>query len=127
MKKIISALLFTGLSVIGYAQAPSTATFNWTYSYASPYSAACSSTVTTNCIQSFVLTQGTTTVATVTATSATSYTYVLTTLPAPGTYTYSLIAVGAYQGGTINSLPTTVSLQVPGVPGSPNSFTVVIH
>jgi hypothetical protein len=126
IKRALALLL--GLCPLVYAQAPPTqATFNWSYSFNTAYPVPCSATVITNCVQNFLLTQGTTTVGTIPATTATSYSFNLTTLPAPGTYTYSLVAVGAFQGGTIASAPATVSLQVPNSVTSPSSFTVVLH
>jgi hypothetical protein len=125
MKRILALFLLSASTL--FAQSPSSALFKWGYTYSSAYPVACSATVTANCIQSFILTQGDTVVATIPATSAASYNYTLNSLPTPGTYTYSLVAVGAYQGGTINSLPATVSLQVPGQPSTPGTFTVVLQ
>jgi len=125
MKRLLALLFILAFPVL--AQSPTSAQFAWTYAFNSAYPVACTASVTTNCVQSFILSQGGTTVATVPATSATSYTYKLTTLPAPGTYTYTLVAVGAFQGGTIQSLPVTVSLQVPGQPVAPSGFTVVLQ
>lgn len=127
MKKILAAVLMTvGLVLSAHAQNPSTVAFNWGYTFTSAYP-VCTSTVTTNCIQSFQLSEGSTVLATVPATSSTSYTYTLATLPTAGTHTYSLVATGVYQGGSINSLPAMVSLQVPGTPSTPSSFTVVLR
>lgn len=114
------------LAIAAQAQSPSTVTFNWNYAYTEAYP-ACTQTVTTDCIKSFTLSEGSTSVATIPATAATSYSYTLPSLPSVGTHTYTLVATAAYQGGTINSLPATVSLQVPGVPATPGSFTVVLH
>lgn len=106
---------------------PTQAVFNWSYTFNTAYPVPCTATVTTNCIQNFLLTQGGTTVATIPATTATAYGYTLTTLPAAGTYTYTLVAIGAYQGGTIPSSPLMVSLQIPSTVAAPNTFTVVLH
>jgi hypothetical protein len=125
MKLAAVFLMLASISVFG--QSPTSAHFNWTYSYNAAYPVPCDSAVTNNCIESFVLTQGGVTVATIHATTATNYSYVLSPLPAPGTYTYTLVAVGAYQGGTIQSAPVTVSLQVPAQPDAPGSFTVVLQ
>jgi hypothetical protein len=126
--KLLSILALSLLSLSALAQAPPTsAVFNWGYTYNPSYPVPCSTTVTTNCVQNFLLTQGTTTITTVPATSALSYSFTLNTLPAPGTYTYSLVAVGAFQGGTVSSAPVTVSLQVPSTVAPANSFTVVLH
>jgi hypothetical protein len=127
MKNILSALILAVFCIGLQAQTPVGINFTWTYAYTAPYAVACSSTVTTNCIQSFVLSQvGGATIQTIPATSATSYNYLLTTLPAPGNYTYSLVAVGSYQGGAINSVPATFSITVPGVPSGPASFTATL-
>lgn len=128
MKRVLAALALALASCIpAAAQAPTRADFNWGYTYTASYPVACTATVTVNCIQNFTLSEGSTVIATVPATSATTYFYTLSTLPSVGSHTYTLIAIGAYQGGTINSLPATVSLQVPGAPATPATFTVVLH
>lgn len=123
----ILAILLVLLAAPMFAQAPSTAVFSWGYTYNAAYSVPCSTSVTTNCVQNFVLSQGGAIIATIPASTASSYSYNLTTLPAPGTYTYSLVAVGAYQGGTIQSAPLTVSLQYPSSVPAPSGLSVVLH
>jgi hypothetical protein len=128
LKALLLSLSLLAFPALAQAQtAPTQATFNWSYTFNTAYPVPCSATVTVNCVANFLLTQGTTTVATVPTTTATAYSFNLTTLPAPGTYTYSLVAVGAFQGGTIASAPVTVSLQVPATVAPAASFTVVLH
>jgi hypothetical protein len=140
MKRILAFLLMAAMPLfaqtklpttmtlaISPTQLPTTATFTWSYAFSPAYGTGCSATVATNCIQSFLIKQGDTLIATVPATIATSYSYVLTTLPPAGSYTYSLSAVGIYQGGSAISTPVMVSLQVPGQPNAPTSFTVVLQ
>lgn len=120
MKRIF-LFLFLASSML-HAQAVHEITFTWSYSY-TPIP-VCSTTVMSNCISSYVLTEGNNTLAQVQATSATSYTYNLAPLPAAGTHTYTLVAVELLTGtSTLNSAPATVSLQVPQTPAVPANFT----
>lgn len=127
MKKLFAVLIALGsLTMVSNAQAPSKVVFNWSYAFTSTYP-VCTASVTTNCIASFRLNEGSTVISTVPATAATTYTYTIPTLPSVGSHTYQLVATAVFATGTIDSAPATVSLQVPGTPTTPAGFTGAIQ
>lgn len=65
--------------------------FTWSYNYATI--PVCSATVTSKCIHHFLLSEGSTAMVALAATSALNYSYILRPLPSPGTHTYNLVAV----------------------------------
>ncbi len=87
--------------------------FTWSYNYATI--PVCSATVTTKCIHHFLLSEGSTAMVALAATTAVNYSYILRPLPSPGTHTYNLVAVEYLTGSAdaIASPPaqTTVRCQ----------------
>jgi hypothetical protein len=117
------AIVFLLVTSAAFAAAPTKILFTWDYT---PNAAApiCTSTVITNCVNSFTLTEPTTnfsqSIPAVAGTS--SYSFTQTPIPAAGTYTYSLVAVETTAGGPIQSVPDTVSVTVPGQPAGATNF-----
>jgi hypothetical protein len=114
----VKTLLATFLLIATlHAQKPkgkeSMVVFKWSYNYINI--PVCSATNPTNCIHHFTLSEGTTAMVAVAATSAMDYTYILTPLPSPGSHTYNLVAVQVLTGtnDTVSSLPATLSLRCP--------------
>lgn len=123
----MACMFVTSLPI--YAAFPTKITFTWSDPFASV--PACSATVTTNCVSSFILTepvQGfSKTIDATGGTSSTIFTYTQTPLPPAGTYTYSIVAVEVYSGGTITSGPATAIVIVPKSPDTPVPFTGILQ
>jgi hypothetical protein len=126
MKARLLGLLVCLFSLVGIANAanPTKIVFAWTYTPDANFP-ICTTTITTQCVNSFVLTEPTTSLTqSIPAVSGTSsYGFTLTSLPAPGTYTYTLVASAITSGGTVTSVPVTVQVQLLGQPASATSFT----
>lgn len=127
MKYLLSALLLA-VSTMAYSQAPTKIHFTWAYP-AAPSVSICTTTLVTNCVNSFILTEPVTGITkTIPAVGGTTaYVFDLTPLPPTGTYTYSLIASEIYPGGTIPSAPLTTVVVVPKSPDSATTFTGVVQ
>lgn len=113
--------MFAGSTVWGAS--PTKFVFTWGYT---PNTVPiCTSTVTTACVNQFIITEPTTGISiTIPAVAGTSSYTASTPLPAAGTYTYSLVASETLGGSTaIPSPAVTVSLQSPGAPGPADHFT----
>lgn len=131
MKKKLLYLLLLLMSVgaTSYAAAPTKIVFTWTDNFTNVQ--ACTATVTTSCIQSFTLTESTTgfsqSITALNGTPSTTFTYTQTTLPAAGTYTYSIVAVEVYSGGTMTSGPATATVVVPKSADTPGTFSAILQ
>lgn len=127
LKFLLAALILVASSFVN-AQSPTKITFAWGYP-STPTVPICTTTVVTNCVNSFILTEPVTgitkTIAAVAGT--TTYTYNLIPMPPGGTYTYSLVASEVYAGGTITSTPLTATVVVPKSPDAVTGFTGVVQ
>ena len=131
---ILTLALFTGTLAQAQANtAPHEITIPFTYTPNSSFP-ICTATITTNCVSGFQITEfnnatpGTVNnIATVPATSATSYTYNQTPLPPPGTYTITIVANAVYNGGIWQSTPATTGVTVPNGPAAVVVLTVTIQ
>ena len=83
--------------------------FDWNYSSTS--APACSGSRNSNCVPSFALSEGSKAISTITASSATSYSYVLSPLPSIGNHTYTLTATLTSPSGTV-SVPVTATITI---------------
>lgn len=102
----------------GFAAGPTQIAFTWSYTPSAEVP-ICTDTITANCVDSFTLSEPTTTFSqSIPAVSGTSsYSYNLTPLPATGTYIYTLVANETYSGGGISSDPVTVSVATAVITG----------
>mgnify|MGYP001545100671 FL=1 len=128
MMKWIKLLLVLSLATAAYAAQPTQVYLTWTESFNTV--PVCSTSVTTNCVSGFQVTEPVTGlsafVPSTGGTNTTVFSYSQTPLPAGGSYTYTVVAVEIYSGGTITSGPATVVVAVPKSPDVPTSLTGVV-
>jgi hypothetical protein len=125
---LFAGMLAALLLIAAVAQAqPTKISFTWNYA-ATPSVPVCTTSLVTNCVNSFILTEPVTGITkTIPAVAGTtSYSFDLTPLPPAGTYTYSLVASEVYAGGTLVSAPMTTTVTVPKTPDSVTGFTCVV-
>lgn len=98
--------------------------FTWSYP-ATPTVPICTTTLTSNCVDHFQLTEPVTgiTKSIPAVAGQTAYTFDLTPAPGGGSYTYSLVASEVIAGGTIPSAAATAVVVVPKSPDAPGGFT----
>jgi hypothetical protein len=87
--------------------------FSWSYTPTSV--PVCTASTTTNCVTGFQLSEGSTVLTTVAASTATGYSYNLTATPSIGVHTYTLTANLASGSTNITSQPVTTTATISAV------------